>query len=137
MAARPRREGVVYLDSSALVKTVVAERESAALRRFLRSHPLRLACALARTEVIRAVRHLGPKVTARARQVVQRIDLVRVDDALLDAAGALDPAILRSLDAIHLASALSVAAELEAVVTYDARMAAGAALLGLRVVAPA
>ena len=76
-------------------------------------------------------------MTARARATVQRVELVHVDDALLDAAAALDPAILRSLDAIHLASALSVAAELEAVVTYDARMTAGAAILGLRAVAPA
>ncbi len=135
MAAR--RAGIVYLDSSALVKTVVVEPESAALRRFLRRYPRRVSCALARTEVIRAVRSLGAKVTARARATIQRIELVHVDDALLDAAAALDPAILRSLDAIHLASALSVAAELEAVVTYDARMAAGAAVLGLRAVAPA
>jgi hypothetical protein len=136
MPPRARPAGVVYLDSSALVKMVVAEPESAALRRFLRRHPRRLSSALARTEVIRVVRHLGPKATARARQVVQRIDLVRLDDAMLDAAAALDAAILRSLDAIHLASAQSVAAELEAIVTYDARMAASAQLLGLPVIAP-
>ena len=62
---------------------------------------------------------------------------MRLDDALLDAAGALDPGVLRSLDAIHLAAALTVAAQLEAVVTYDPRMAAAARLLGLRVSAPA
>src|SRR2546425_12046328 len=133
----PRARGALYLDSSALVKTVVAEPETAALRRLLRRHPLRVSCALARTEVVRAVRHLGPRATARARQVLQRIDLVRLDDALLDAAGALDMGVLRSLDAIHLAAALTVAAQLEAVVTYDARMAAAARLLGLRVAAPA
>jgi len=137
MAARTRLPGVVYLDSSAIVKVVVAERESAALRRFLQRRPLRVSCALARTEVIRAVRHLGPRVLARARRVVQRIDLVRIDDALLDAAGALDAAVLRSLHAIHLAAALTLAAQLEAVVTYDARMARAAAVLGLPVAAPA
>ncbi len=137
MAARARAAGLVYLDSSALLKTVVAEPESAALRRFLRRHPLRVSCGLARTEVVRAVRHLGAKVTARARQVLQRIDLVRLDDTLLDVAGALDAGVLRSLDAIHLAAALTVAAQLEAVVTYDGRMAAGARLLGLNVAAPA
>ena len=84
-----------------------------------------------------AVRHLGPRATARARQVLQRVDLVRLDDALLDAAGALDRSVLRSLDAIHLAAVLTVAAQLEAVVTYDARMAAAARRLGLRVAAPA
>jgi len=132
----PRARGALYLDSSALVKTVVAEPETAALRRLLRRHPLRVSCALARTEVVRAVRHLGPRATARARQVLQRIDLVRLDDALLDAAGALDTGVLRSLDAIHLAAALTLAAQLEAVVTYDTRMRAAARLLGLRVAAP-
>ena len=137
MAARVRSRGILYLDSSALVKTVVAEPESAALRRLLRRHHLRVSCGLARTEVVRAVRHLGPRATTRARQVLQRIDLVRLDDALLDAAGVLDASVLRSLNAIHLAAALTVAAQLEAVVTYDARMAAAARLLGLRVAAPA
>jgi hypothetical protein len=128
--------GLVYLDSSALVKLVVAERESAALRRFLRRHPQRVASALVRTEVMRAVRHLGAKAIARGRQVVARIDLVRLDDAVLDAAAELDAAILRSLDAIHLASALSLGAQLDAIVTYDARMAASAQQLGLPVSAP-
>src|SRR2546425_10847706 len=98
MAARARARGILYLDSSALVKTVVAEPESAALRRLLRRHQLRVSCGLARTEVVRAVRHLGPRATTRARQVLQRIDLVRFDDALLDAAGVLDASVLRSLD---------------------------------------
>lgn len=137
MAARARQSGVVYLDSSALVKLVVAEPESGSLRRFMRLHRVRMSSALARTEVVRAVRHRGPEVIARARRVVLRIDLVRIDDALLDAAASLDAMIVRSLDAIHLASALSVAAELEALVTYDARMTTGAELLGLPVVAPA
>jgi predicted nucleic acid-binding protein len=137
MAARARTRGVVYLDSSALVKMVVAERESPALRRLLQRHRTRVSCTLARTEVVRAVRHLGPRAIARARQVVQRIDLVRLDDGLLDAAGALDTGVLRSLDAIHLAAALTVAAQLEALVTYDAQMADAARLLGLSVAAPA
>ncbi len=137
MAARAKARGILYLDSSALVKIVVAERESPALRRLLQRHRLRVSCALARTEVVRAVHHLGPRVIARARQVVRRVDLVRLDDALLDAAGALDTGVLRSLDAIHLAAALTVAAQLEAVVTYDARMADAARLLGLSVAAPA
>lgn len=128
--------GLVYLDASALVKLVVAERESAALRRFLRRHPQRVASALVRTEVMRAVRHLGAKAIARGRQVVARIDLVRLDDAVLDAAAELDAAILRSLDAIHLASAINLGAQLDAIVTYEARMAASAQQLGLPVSAP-
>jgi predicted nucleic acid-binding protein len=63
------------------------------------------------------------------------IDLIHLDDGLLDLAGELQPA-LRSLDAIHLAAALELGDELDAVVTYDARMARGAEALGLRVAAP-
>lgn len=127
----------VYLDSSALAKLVVREPESATLRRFLRAHPRRVSCGLARTEVPRAVRHLGPAPLRRARQLLRRVHLIRLDDVLLDAAAALDPRILRSLDAIHLAAAQLVSPELEGLVTYDQRMADAAALLGFAVVAPA
>ena len=133
----PTRHRVVYLDSSALVKLVVAERESAALIRFLRRRPVRISCALARTEVVRAVRHLGPDAVTRAREMLRRIDLIAVDDALLDAAAVLDPRVTRSLDAIHLSAALTLSAHLGLLVTYDQRMAGAARLLGLTVSAPA
>jgi hypothetical protein len=127
---------VVYLDSSALVKLVVVERESAALRRFLVDEPDRASCALARVEVIRAVRIHGPATVNRAQRLLQRLNLVEVDDELLEAAAALDPRILRSLDAIHVAAAQLLGEELTAVVTYDRRMAAAAELLELTVAAP-
>jgi len=127
---------MVYLDSSAIVKLVVRETESAALRRFLRQHPRRISCALARAEVPRAVRHLGPRAHRRAVAVIGRIDLIRVDDSLLDNAAALDAGVLRTLDAIHLAAASLLSSELESVVTYDRRMAAAADLLGLPVEIP-
>jgi predicted nucleic acid-binding protein len=127
---------VVYLDSSALVKLVVAEVESSALRRYLRSQPQRASCALARVEVIRAVRPHGGKAVGRARRLLRRLDLVLLDDELLDAAGALDAGILRSLDAIHLAAAEALADDLIAIVTYDDRMTAAATLVGLPVAAP-
>jgi hypothetical protein len=126
----------VYLDSSAIVKLVVRERESSALRRFLRTRRERVSCGLARTEVLRAVRHLGSAATNRARRVLRRIDLIRLDDAVLDAAGMLDPRIVRSLDAVHLAAAQLIAPELDAIVTYDRRLAEGALLLGFHVEAP-
>ncbi len=127
---------VVYLDSSALVKLVVAEPQSRALRAFLRREPDRVSCALARTEVLRAVRPLGPAALAAARRVLRSVDMIRLDDALLDAAGTLEPAGLRSLDAIHLAAAQLVSPVLRAVVTYDRRMAEAAAALGFSVAAP-
>ncbi len=127
---------MVYLDSSALVKLVVAEGESPALRRYLRTEPRRASCALAKVEVLRAVRPQGAPATTRARRLLRRVDLVAVDDELLDSAAALDPGVLRSLDAIHLAAAQTLADELTAVVTYDERMRAAADLLGLPVAAP-
>lgn len=126
----------VYLDSSALVKLVIAEAESAALRRFLRRHPQRAASALVRVEVVRAVRFQGRTAADRARKVLARIPMLRIDDAVLDAASALDPRILRSLDAIHLASAQEVVDRTGYLITYDRRMSAAAALLGVRVRSP-
>ena len=127
---------MVYLDSSVLVKLVVAEPESAALRRYLRAAPRRISCALARVEVVRAVRPHGAAATTRARRLLRRLDLVQLDDELLDSAAALDSVILRSLDAIHLAAAQTLADELTAVVTYDERMTTAAGVIGLTVEAP-
>lgn len=125
-----------YLDSSAIVKLAVHEPESAALRVYLcRRRPL-WSSALARTEVLRAVLHLGARAVDRGRTVLSRLDLVRVNDRILAAAGVLPPPDLRSLDAIHLATALELGADLDLLVTYDSRMAASARQLGIRVVAP-
>lgn len=127
---------IVYLDSSAIVKLVVREAESGALMRFLKKHPRRVTCGLARTEVPRAVRHLGATAVRRARSTLRNIDLIRLDDTLLDAAGMLGPSVLRSLDAIHLAAAQIVSPALDAIVTYDARMAEAALGLGFVVESP-
>lgn len=127
----------VYLDSSALVMLVVAEPESAALRRWLRRRAVRVSSALARVEVLRAVRSHGREATLRARRVLKRVRLLQLDEALLEKAASLDPVVLRSLDAIHLASAQTLGETLDSVVTYDVRMTAAAQALGLRVAAPA
>jgi predicted nucleic acid-binding protein len=73
---------------------------------------------------------------AAARAVLAGLNLVRVDDRLLDAAAVIDPAILRSLDAIHLAAALSLGDDLTAVVSYDLRVLEGAQVLGLPTARP-
>jgi predicted nucleic acid-binding protein len=127
---------VVYLDSSALVKLVIAEAESSPLRRYLTGEPERASCALARVEVLRAVRGSGSAALARARRLLQRLNIVQVDDELLEAAATLDPRVSRSLDAIHLAAAQLFGDELTAIVTYDRRMAAAASLVALPVAAP-
>jgi len=125
-----------YLDSSAIVKLAVREPESAALRRHLRSHRPLLSSALARTEVLRALLPAGKDAVARGRDVLATLELVRVNDRVLNAAGALLPAELRSLDAIHLATARQLGIDLRSVVTYDERMADAAKRLGRRVESP-
>lgn len=130
----------LYLDSSALVKLVKEEAESGALRRFLRRHrsDRRVTSALARVEVVRAVAGGGPAAVAHARRQLARVDHVNVDRDLLDEAATLAPGLtLRSLDAIHLAAARSIGADLRAVVTYDQRMKDAAVAVGLVVEAPA
>jgi predicted nucleic acid-binding protein len=118
------------------VKLVIAEPESMALHQFLIEEPDRASCALARVEVARAVRGHGGDALARARRILQRIHLVQLDDELLDAAAALEPRIVRSLDAIHLAAAQALGGGLTALVTYDRLMRAAAAVMELPVVAP-
>ncbi|ADB51386.1 type II toxin-antitoxin system VapC family toxin [Conexibacter woesei] len=130
-------DAVCYLDSSALVKLVVREPESATLTRHLRSRPVRVSCALATVEVVRAVGAHGPEATDRARQVLDGVDMIRLDDPLLHAAATLDGPLLRSLDAIHLAAALALREDEVELITYDRRMAAHAEQLGFVVSAPA
>ena len=127
---------MLYFDASALVKLVVREPESDALRAWLGSRADIASCTLARTEVPRAVRASGRDSVRRARGLLDAVELIQLDGELLDHAGELEPP-LRSLDAIHLAAALELGDELEAVVTYDARMARGAEALGLPAAAPA
>lgn len=129
-------ERVSYVDSSAIVKLVVREPESAALRQFLRRLRPLVASALARTEVSRAVRSVGPEALRRADEVLARFELVRITDRILAVAGALEPPELRTLDAIHLASAAHFGVTLRYVVTYDSRMSAAAETMGLTVAAP-
>ena len=130
---------MLYLDSSALVKLVVAEPESAALLNLLRTSPIRVSSTLSLAEVPRALRRAGFSSGARrrARNVLARVNLVDVDRRVLSGAAALDPAELGTLDAIHLATALSIREDLLAVVTYDRRLTAAAQRAQLEVLAPA
>ena len=125
-----------YLDSSAIVKLAVREPESLALRRYLRRRQPLISSALVRTEVLRALLPAGDEALTRGRSVLQRIDLVRVNDRILNAAGVLRPPELRSLDAIHLATAQELGDELRALITYDDRMVTAARQLGYRIVQP-
>lgn len=125
-----------YLDSSALVKLAVQERESAALRSYLRSRNPLVSSALARTEVLRALLLEGEQALSRGESVLEGIELIRINDRILRVASRLLPASLRSLDAIHLATATMLGPELGRVVTYDNRMLEAAAQLSIPSAAP-
>ena len=127
---------VWYLDASALVKTVIEEPQSAELLDWLRDKETLAACDLVRVEAVRAVRLSDPAAVSRARAAVATLILIRLDDGVYDAAADLEPALMRSLDAIHLAAALTLGRDLAGIVTYDRRMAEAAQTLGLRVEAP-
>jgi predicted nucleic acid-binding protein len=126
----------VYLDSSAIVKLAVREPESDALRRHLRRRRPWVSSALARTEVLRSLLANGEDAVAAGRAVLARCDLVRVNDRVLNLAGTMSPAELRSLDAIHLATAERLRDEISEIVVYDERMADAARQAGHRVVSP-
>jgi hypothetical protein len=130
-------EGVTYLDSSAIVKLIAKEQESTALRRYLRGRRALVSSALARTEVKRAVLPLGGSAVQRADDVLNRIELVRLTNDVLNAAGLMKPDELRSLDAIHLATAALLETTLSDLVTYDSRLAAAARAQGWAVASPA
>ncbi len=128
---------VCYLDASALVKLIITERETDALRSFLGAHQRRLTSAVAAVEVPRAAARIGLVADAQLAALREAVDFADVDDATLNAAINIEPATLRTLDAIHLATALLVREDLAALVTYDRRLADAAQDVGLPVVSPA
>ena len=125
-----------YLDSSASVKLVVRERESDALAEFLDGKPVLVSSALAKTEVLRALLHLGEEAQRRGETALEAIELIAISDDVLAAAGRLPPATLRSPDAIHLATAVLLESDVQSLLTYDRRMREAAAAMGMAAVSP-
>lgn len=126
---------VAYLDSSALVKLIAIEAETAVLRHELRRWPDRASSALATIEISRAARRLGGQAPAAAIHVLAGLTLLAIDP-IVPAATQIGGTTLRSLDAIHLATATSIWRELGALVTYDKRMINEGNALGLPVLSP-
>lgn len=124
-----------YLDTSAAVKLLVDEAESDALVDEIRRREVTIvACLLLETELRRVVAR-EPALTQQAvTQLLRGVDLYELPPPLFTEAGLLPGASLRSLDALHLAAAIRL--EVEAVITYDVRMAEAATSLGLEVLAP-
>ncbi|HLF44554.1 MAG TPA: type II toxin-antitoxin system VapC family toxin [Acidimicrobiia bacterium] len=126
-----------YLDTSAAAKLVVAEIGSTTLRRWVTFRDDRMFSSdLLRTELLRATRRTAPEQMVQARAVLDSLVLVTLSTSVCERAAILEPDVLRSLDALHLAAALEIGDELEGMVTYDQRLAAGAEALGIRVIAP-
>ncbi|MEM9656224.1 MAG: type II toxin-antitoxin system VapC family toxin [Actinomycetota bacterium] len=127
-----------YLDTSALVKLVVAEPETDVLREWLvEADRQPVAGDLVRTELMRAVRRAAPDRLVRVREVLDGLILLELETSVFVEAGRLEPAELRSLDALHVASALSLGDDLQGIVTYDERLATAAEANGVPALAPA
>jgi predicted nucleic acid-binding protein len=128
----------VYLDASAIIKLIFAESETGALAQFLAERRTRTSSAVARLEVLRAAARVhDPVVVDHANDVLAGIDLIRFDDRMLAAAITVRPPTLGSLDAIHLATALSLGPDLSGMVVYGKPLARAARRAGLTVWAPA
>jgi predicted nucleic acid-binding protein len=126
-----------YLDTSAAVKLVEAEPETPALAAWLAAQDRQiLSSDLLRTELQRAVRRANPDAMPQARAVLDAVTLLTMPTATFERAAELDPDLLRSLDALHLAAALELGDDLDGIVTYDDRLAAAARHHGITVVAP-
>jgi predicted nucleic acid-binding protein len=130
---------VIYFDTSALVKLVFDETESAALAEWLtvRADVPKVSSDLSTIELLRTCRRVDEDAVEGANLLLGGIDLLPVDRAIVEKAATLVPTELRSLDAIHLASAMSVRASLTALVAYDVRLCSAAAQAGIEVVSPA
>ena len=108
----------VYADASGLAKLVVAEPETAALRAWIASEePVLVASDLVRTELMRAARRTAPDRAVAVRSVLDAITLLKLSSATFETAGRLEPAGMRSLDALHLASALELGDDLDGFLT--------------------
>jgi predicted nucleic acid-binding protein len=129
---------VIYLDSSALMKLVRQEDETAALREWLSVHPEQpvVTSELGRVEVLRAARRVGGQATTEAHAVIGDLDVVPLDRAVQDLACDIADPLLRTLDALHLASAVLLSEGLTAFIAYDHRLAAAAQAAGLVVATP-
>jgi predicted nucleic acid-binding protein len=129
---------VIYCDTSALVKLVFEETESSALVEWLavRQDVPKVSSDLSIVELLRTCRRVDDASVDGANQLLGGIDLIPMDRAIVERAASLGPSELRSLDAIHLASALSVKTNLTALIAYDIRLCSAAMQEGIEVVSP-
>jgi uncharacterized protein len=130
---------MIYLDSAAVVKLAHAEPESAALRGWLneRAETPWISSVLTEIESFRALARYAPQAASRLPAVLDQIDLIDLGQHIRMVAQAVTPATVRSLDAIHLGTALSIRPALTSFVTYDKRLLDAALAAGLPIDSPA
>lgn len=130
---------MIYLDSAAVVKLVHAEAESAALRGWLdeRAETGWISSVLTEIESFRALARYAPDAVSRLPAVLDQIELISLDPSNRILAQTVQPATVRSLDAIHLGTALHARHALTSFVTYDKRLLDAAMAAGLPVGSPA
>jgi predicted nucleic acid-binding protein len=124
-----------YLDSSAILKLVVDESESSAMRNIFNDR-----CAtsvISRIEVIRNIRRIDISALASAQEILGRISTIPLNESALRTAEAITASTnLKSLDCIHIGSMISSPIPLQGIITYDKAMAANAEILGIKVLSP-
>lgn len=127
----------IYFDTSALAKLVLRENESDALERFLDVSSAQPATSeISHIELVRAVMRHDPAKLNIALDVLAEMVMLPLTAAMKEVAGRLKPASLRSLDAIHLATALEIQADLHSMVSYDNRLVEASRAAGIETVSP-
>ena len=127
---------VAYVDASALVKLVVPEAESREMLRWYVEVDRVVTSRIGVIETRRAAARFRHDADG-LRSLLASVEVVELDARVADRAVAVAPTLLRSLDAVHVATALELGPTLDAFVTYDERLAAAAREAGLPVVRPA
>ena len=127
---------MLYLDASALVKLIVVEPETGALRRYLEDRTRRVTSELSVAEVLRAAQRNSPILIQPSRRLLARVARIALVARVVERAGTLSPPAMRTLDALHIATALEVRDELDAIVSYDRRLLEAADGHGLPTASP-
>jgi predicted nucleic acid-binding protein len=127
----------LYADTSALVKLIIDEQESESLDRYLSASELQLTSSvICEVELLRAVSRVEQGRLSEARQLLDEMILLPLTTDIRDRAASIQPPSVRSLDAMHLATALEIQADLHALVSYDNRLVDTARGTGIKAISP-
>lgn len=126
-----------YLDTSAFVKLVIMEPRTNELLAWIKTEqPTFVSSDLLAVEAIRTARRHSPEALTTVRERLAAVTRIRLSPDICDRAAHMDPGVMRSLDALHLATARALGSQMKSVVTYDARMIESCALVGVDVTSP-